>query len=261
LNPVAGESHFRLSRRPPDPDLAHVLDWYWIVTWDLRGRPPYDSEVLPFPSVHMAIEAGRSAVHGVSTRRFVRRLEGKGRVVGTKFRPGGFHPFVGFPIANLRERVVPLSDLFGAEGAHLADDVTAIDDEAGQCALVSAFLRRRLPPRDENTERVANVVALAETDPSIRSVADLSTRAGIPPRALQRLFERYVGVSPKWTIRRFRIHEAVDRVSRGAEVDWAAMALDLGYFDQAHFIKDFTAQVGRSPATYAALCATAARSS
>jgi AraC-like DNA-binding protein len=260
LNPVAGQSHFHHSRPPSDPDLAHVVDRHWIVTWDLRDRPPYDAETLPFPNVHMAIEAGRSAVHGVSTRRFVRHLEGKGRVVGTKFRPGGFFPFVGFPIANLRERVVPLSDLFGAEGAQLADDVLRAGDEVEQCALVSAFLRRRLPPRDDNTERAAQVVGLAEADPSICSVADLSARAGISPRALQRLFERYVGVSPKWTIRRFRIHEAVDRVSRGTDVDWAAMAVELGYFDQAHFVNDFTAQVGRSPATYAALCAAAAES-
>jgi AraC-like DNA-binding protein len=78
---------------------------------------------------------------------------------------------------------------------------------------------------------------------------------GLSARALQRLFRRHVGVGPKWTLRRFRIHEAAERLAGGAPVDWAALAQELGYCDQAHFIRDFKAQVGRSPGVYAAECA------
>jgi AraC-like DNA-binding protein len=69
---------------------------------------------------------------------------------------------------------------------------------------------------------------------------------------MQRLFQRYVGVSPKWVIRRYRMHDAAERIAQGKEVDWISMANELGYFDQAHFIKDFRAQMGRSPTEYAA---------
>ncbi len=69
-------------------------------------------------------------------------------------------------------------------------------------------------------------------------------------RALQRLFSRYVGVSPKWMIKRYRLHEAIERVAAGRAVNWSRLALDLGYFDQTHFIKDFKALVGRTPADY-----------
>ena len=65
------------------------------------------------------------------------------------------------------------------------------------------------------------------------------------------IFSRYVGVGPKWVIRRYRLHEAAARVAEGGRVDWPALALDLGYVDQAHFIKDFKAIVGRAPAAYA----------
>ena len=74
-------------------------------------------------------------------------------------------------------------------------------------------------------------------------------------RTLQRLFRRYVGVGPKWVLQRYRLHEAAERIADGYDGDWAALALDLGYFDQAHFIKDFKALVGCSPAEYAAACA------
>jgi AraC-like DNA-binding protein len=74
---------------------------------------------------------------------------------------------------------------------------------------------------------------------------------GTGVRALQRLFGEYVGVSPKWVIARYRLHEAEARLSAGEDVDLAALALDLGYYDQAHFTRDFQAIVGRPPAAYA----------
>jgi AraC-like DNA-binding protein len=69
-------------------------------------------------------------------------------------------------------------------------------------------------------------------------------------RSLQQLFSDYVGVSPKWVIRRYRLHEAADRLANGEEVDLTALALDLGYFDQAHFTSDFRKLVGQAPGQY-----------
>ena len=66
-----------------------------------------------------------------------------------------------------------------------------------------------------------------------------------------RQFTRYVGVSPKWVIQRYRLHEALERLERGAEVDRVELALTLGYFDQAHFVRDFKRFVGVSPGDYA----------
>jgi AraC-like DNA-binding protein len=70
-------------------------------------------------------------------------------------------------------------------------------------------------------------------------------------RSLQRLFAEHVGVSPKWVLRRYRLHEAVARAQGGEALDWAALAQELGYFDQAHLIADFRALVGWTPASYA----------
>ena len=90
---------------------------------------------------------------------------------------------------------------------------------------------------------------------AIARVSELAARAGVTARKLQRVFHSYVGVSPGWVIRRFRVQEAAERVARREVVDWSALASELGYFDQAHFIHDFKAQVGRTPGEYAAWCA------
>jgi AraC-like DNA-binding protein len=73
--------------------------------------------------------------------------------------------------------------------------------------------------------------------------------AGYSKRTLQRLFREYVGVSPKWVLQRVRLHEAAERMA-GGEGDWPRLALELGFFDQAHFIKAFKAVIGLTPGDY-----------
>ena len=80
---------------------------------------------------------------------------------------------------------------------------------------------------------------------------DLVDRYGLNKRMLQRLFARYVGVSPKWVIQRYRLNEAAEQLATGESVSQAELALNLGYSDQAHFIRDFKSIVGVSPAAYA----------
>jgi len=108
---------------------------------------------------------------------------------------------------------------------------------------------------DPRLEEVAAVYALMLKDPSITRVDQLCRALGYSRRTLQRLFREYVGVTPKWVLQRVRLHEAAERIADEPSADAAMLALDLGYFDQAHFIKDFKAVVGRSPAEYAAMCA------
>jgi AraC-like DNA-binding protein len=85
-------------------------------------------------------------------------------------------------------------------------------------------------------------------------VDDITERFGLTARTLQRLFQRYVGVSPKWVLRRYRLHEAAAALAREQHRPWADVAADLGYFDQSHFIRDFTAAIGLTPGAYAQAC-------
>lgn len=251
LNPGAGEGRFRLSRTLPSDDLAFFVEHYWVVRWDLRGRDPYRSDVLPHPCVHLAIEKGGSRVYGVVRERFSRFLSDAGTVFGVKFRPGAFYPFWGSPVSGLTGGYVDLRDAFGAEGVYLEKAVLSAGNDREMAGAAEAFLRRRLPARDENIETVNRAVDLVAADRTVVRVEDVAVRCAVSTRTLQRLFERYVGVGPKWVIRRYRLHEATDRLAAGTATSLAALALELGYFDQAHFAKDFAALVGVTPAEYA----------
>jgi AraC-like DNA-binding protein len=240
LDPEAAERHFRLTRYVPAEDLAHLVDRHWVVAWDLAA--PFTQEVVTHPSFHMAFEPDADLIYGVVTERFRRRLSSSGIVVATKFRPGGFHPFHPVPAHTLTNRTIPVSDVFAP---------FAIEgDEVQRIAAMEAGMRAHGPEEDPRVDEIGHLYTAILADPELTRVDQLCAHAGYSKRTLQRLFREYVGVSPKWVLQRIRLHEAADRMADG-EGDWAGLAIELGYFDQAHFIKAFKAAIGRSPAEYA----------
>lgn len=235
----------------PDAALAPFVEHYWSVSWDLRDQPPRLQETMPHPNVHAVVDAAGSGLFGVHTRRFAVELAGQGRVFGIKFRPGGFRPFLREPVASLANRSIPIAAVFGADGDAYERDVLACADVEACAAFSNRLLTTHLPPPDPNAARVADIVARAATDRGITTAEALAECCGLGLRALQRLFNDYVGASPKWVINRYRLHEAIERLALGTAVDWAELALSLGYYDQAHFNRDFRKLVGRSPGEFA----------
>ena len=255
LHAEAAATRFTLERYPPPPDLAPFVDFCWVVRWDLRGQPAHEQKILPHPNVNLVFEAAGAAVYGVDRKIFTRRLAGAGQALGVRFRPGGFRPFNSRPIFSLNDRVVPAARLFGPA----ADEACAVvmadgADDATMVASAAELLRGFDAAADPVVEQAAKLVKRITEDPGLQRVAQLAEASGLSERKLQRLFSDYVGVSPKWVMRRARLHEAARRVEADgpASVDWAVLAADLGYADQAHLTRDFTTTLGVTPTRYAA---------
>ncbi|MFD7706397.1 DUF6597 domain-containing transcriptional factor [Streptomyces sp. NPDC059785] len=244
----------RFRRHEPAAPLRPYLEHYWLIDWDLPE--PYASHVVPHPSVNIVFQhfpdrAPFGEVAGVGLGLFTQKLAGRGRVCGVQFRPGGFRPFApGRAPASLTGLQVPLHTVLpAAEGT--AEAVLGPDDEHARVAALDAYLLGLCPEPDPRAGLAMALVDRIRHDRTIRRVADFARAEGTTVRALQRLFSGYVGVGPKWIILRYRIHEALERAERAREVDWAALAADLGYADQAHLVRDFTATVGVPPTAYA----------
>jgi AraC-like DNA-binding protein len=249
---VATVQRYRHDRYPPSRDLERYVEHYWSVRWDLRGLAPERVETLPHPSVHLVFERdGNSRICGVTRGKFVRMLEGENRLFAVKFRPAGFYPFVATSVSSFADRVLTLREVFGAACGALEAAVLAEPEDIARVAVVEEFLRGRRPQLDENVERISDIVYSVMRERGILKVADLAERSGMNTRTLQRLFAKYVGVSPKWVIQRYRLHEAAEQLVLGGSVSQSTLAANLGYSDQAHFVRDFKAVVGTSPRAYA----------
>ena len=248
--PGVASRTFRLGRYLPPSDLAPFLDHFWMVEWDLRGQPAHTQRTLPYPCVHVVFDRARTGIWGVPTGSFDYTLQGSGKVCGLRFRAGAFRAILGRPLHTITDRVLPFADLFPWDDAAVLDTVLDTPDDAATVDAAAALLRAVLPAPDPQVDAIAAILRAAETTPGLTQVDALAERAGMGVRSLQLLFSEYVGVSPKWVIRRFRLHEAADRLAAGGDVDLAALAQGLGYFDQAHFTSDFRRLVGQSPGRY-----------
>ena len=189
-------------------------------------------------------------IAGVARGKFSRLLEGSGGVFAAKFRPGGFYPFARAPVDTLTDATNSLRSMWGPDGESLERSVLALNDDDARMAVVEEFLRSLAPEPNPDASLATTITEAIATDRTVLSVDDLTRRFGLNLRKLQRLFARYVGVNPKWVIQRYRLHEAAEQLARGP-ASQSALAVELGYSDQAHFIKDFKATVGTSPAAYA----------
>ena len=251
LNPAAVPAKFRLTRLAPAPDLAYFVQHYWVVEWDLRGQPPHCSETLPFPCVNIVAEPGKTRVHGVISGRYTRRLEGRGSAFGITFHPGGFRGLLAAPLHTIVDAALDPGALFGAQGHALAAGLAASEDASARAACAERFLRAHAPAPGPGAELVNAIVAAALAERALRRVSDLAARFACSQRTLQRLFREYIGLGPKWLVRRFRLQEAAELLARPDAPPWPVLAAELGYFDQAHFINEFKAVIGRTPLAYA----------
>jgi AraC-like DNA-binding protein len=262
VNPSAGLRRFRLGRVDPSPRLGRFVELFWIVEWDLRDGEVHHQEVVTHPAVNLAFErwSGRAPVaevHGVVTHRDVRGISGAGAVVGVKFRPGGFRPFLGRSVRSITDRSVPAAEVFGDAVCRWGDRLAAGAEPEEVLAGLDAALSEVAPGPRQPCE---DVIAIAErmiADASVTRVATVAAAAGMSARQLERRFRDAVGVHPKWVIRRARLHEAAERVRDGAPVEWAALAVELGFSDQAHLTRAFRDAYGVTPDAYARACAEA----
>ncbi|MGW5574082.1 AraC family transcriptional regulator [Nocardia thailandica] len=255
LYPRAQAARTGLRRIPVGPALAPFADWYWSVRWDLRECEPFAAQVLSHPCVNITFErsAQRSGawVTGVCTHRYVRELTGEGETFGLRFAPGGFGAFTGIDVAVLRDDSAPLARVLPGLGDDLCARVLAVGDDEGRRAVVEAALAVRASGDDPQYLLVRRIVAAMAEPQRFTRVDEVAQEFDVPMRTLQRLFRRYIGAGPKWVLRRYRLQDGADLLAGGEVTDLARLAADLGYFDQAHFSREFAAEIGVPPLEYA----------
>jgi len=237
----------------PGPLTAH-LDLFWHIEWDLPRGAAHQQRLLTLPAVQVVVEPQDATVTGPLRQLWGRNLSGSGWALGIMFRPGGFRDVLGAPISTLTDRDVPIRDVFGPAGDRFAAAVRGVVTDEERFALAAAFFADRLAAPSAEQLAVTAAVERVIDDEAIVRAADLAKACSWSIRHLQRLFADYVGVTPKWAIRRYRLVNAAERVAREEDVEWDLLVSQLGYSDQSHLVRDFTGVIGMSPARYAAAC-------
>lgn len=263
LRPDELARHVELRRWPATSAVDRWVENHWSLRWDLPGSRCFVSQVLPHPTCALTVELGSHprpglprdeavVVTGVTTRRFDVEVRGWGRVVGVRFRPGGLAALTGLSASAWTDRVVPARQILPAAlCATLADPDLAARPEEWAATAESGLSALPAEP-DERYAHLLEVIADMLADRSLVTVEQVAQRHATTKRTLQRLFADYVGVGPKWVLARYRMHDVVTAIDDGYDGPITDLAHTYGWYDQAHFTRDFTALVGMTPGQYRA---------
>jgi AraC-like DNA-binding protein len=189
-------------------------------------------------------------VSGTYARFFVIDTLQETSLLGVHFKPGGAFPFFGLPVSELVDTHVDLETLWGPSARAVRDRLRAVTGPVAKFRIVEAALLERLPtsPRHHEAVRFALDRFRGSTPTNVRNVSD---HIGLSQRRFIEVFTSEVGLTPKLFNRVQRFHRVLERVRQTTAPDWSRLALDCGFFDQSHLIRDFVGFSGFTPAAFA----------
>ena len=179
-------------------------------------------------------------------------------LIGVVFFPGGFAPFASDAVDQFSNRSVSLDDLWGTSIRTLRDRLRELPTPDARLRCFEDFLMTRFSARlDRNNLPWRGAVQFALSrfarSPRIATVEEVARRTGWSERRFSQVFREEVGLSPKLWCRVQRFQRTVQQLHAGADVRWAELALECGYYDQSHFANEFRAFSGIDATTYSAL--------
>lgn len=257
-----------VSRVPAAP-LDRFIDDVYL----LSGVPRHPRMwVPPMPSAHLFINLGEPALlwdsdasippvvftggwfMGVWTRRFGFETGSRVRLVGVHFKPWGMSPFISLPASELRDRWVAVDDVWARSGDRLRSQLGVSDSAQSILTVMEAELRSRLAAGSaDGVDLVEHTARRLEARHGEGSVAALAEQVGLSGNQLAARFRTHLGVTPKRIARIYRFSSLLLSVDPCGSVDWSSLAVSAGYFDQAHFSKEFKEFTGHTPTDYLAL--------
>ena len=253
----------------PGPPLDGLVDFFWTAECYVASTPR--ERILPSGTVSLvihleprpvriysgsgaddleSINTSGLALCGARTTPMVIGAESLGATIGIHFKPGGNGPFFDVPAEEFAEQVVPLEALWGATATRLRERLMEATSSLARVRLMQeALLQRARRPFAQPAALRESLHAFEQSE--LESVAEVNRRTGLSPKRLLALYRDQVGLSPKafWRVRRFRA--ALGDLENGTDRG-ASLAARHGYFDQAHFLREFRAFAGSNPREYLA---------
>jgi AraC-like DNA-binding protein len=196
---------------------------------------------------------GNAILCGPRSQPFVIDTAQQDRVFGIQFRPGGSFPFFREPCREFENRDVNLDTLWAGAADDLRDRLLEARSVEAMFRVAEIALLARMVRPLELHAAVAAAASAFTACPHRAKVTAVVDGMGMSHRRFLQLFTEQIGMTPKAFCRVRRFQRVLQRVNASREFDWARLALDCGYYDQAHFIHDFQGFSGFTPSVYSAI--------
>lgn len=232
----------------PSAELAETVDFAWAASGG-TGAPSTFHELFPDAGATLVFRlspAGcRLALLGPSVERATVELAGGAEYFGLRFRVGQTPRLADLAPGALTGGRVELSSLGGMRVDDLGERLARLPDPEARLRLLEASLRGVAPLiRDDRCRRAAGLLEACGGNLRIEALA---AGLGLHVRSLERAFVGSLGMSPKQAARLVRLRHVLGRLRADDYRSGADLALDCGYADQSHLIREFRRLTGRSP--------------
>jgi len=246
----------------PSLSLAPFIKCFWSLK-SLASASPEKQRIVPDGCMELIFHCGdayeqflqdgnrvlqpKSFVFGQITAPLEICPTGKTDILAARFHPDGFEPFTSIPVSEMENKAVALKDLFGEEGSQLETQVLATREHSDRIHLIEQFFLRKLRSPETLGRMIRSGIELMHKFNGQVSVNDLAGLLNTNRRQLERKFSTTIGISPKQLSKIIRLQSAIKMLEQKQYTNLTSLAYANGYFDQAHFIKDFKELTGMSP--------------
>lgn len=247
-------------RITPSYLLKHIIECYWIV--ENTDPTPVQEKIIPDGFPEMIFHYGdpyrirlsdqwvvqsRSLYSGQITKYFYLENTGKSGVMGVKLKPTAITHLYNQSAHTYTDKVVDLLQIGEPTLDSLERELHSLTEADKMIALLNEYFLPLASRYKENAADKAIELIVAAT--GMISIADICSTLFISERQLERVFKKYVGLSPKFYCRIIRFNHIFHCMERGAH-GWSDVVHNAGYYDQSHFIRNFKAFTGEEPSAY-----------
>lgn len=247
--------------------LARHIRYYWILeTDDSEGE--ICERVIPTGNIEwmfhyrktfvvknkVPVYQPQSMVSGINSNFFDVATRGESGVIAVTFYPHGAANFLRFPLSEIEDTSINLEDIFNIAGKETEEQICLARSQAERIAVIEKFLLRCFNPVKDNDFRfIKKGVELVNQAKGQISASELSQKLLLTNKSLERKFSALLGKTPKQFIRIVRFQGVIQSFLNPENKQLTRLAYENGYFDQAHFVKDFKALSGYTPKEFLAL--------
>jgi len=251
----------------PKPPLSKFVDNFWLYEGHEGERKT--ERILPTGTLELVINLRQNElrfydaechencsgfsgaiVSGAHGRGFAPDTAEEVFVIGVHFKPGGAFPFLGLPAGDLADTHVDLETLWGPSAGRLRERLCEARTSAERFQLLQEALLSRLCHGVEPHYAVSAALEMFVKNQAGPRVREAAKYLGLSQRRFIQVFKAEVGMTPKLFSRIQRFQQSRTFIQQNPSPNWASLALDLGYFDQSHFIREFLEFSGLSPTDY-----------
>ena len=246
----------------PPESLSHLVDCYWVVENEDTAIEP--QKIIPdgFPEIIFHYRdpyrinisgtweaQSRKLLAGQIRNHFMLENTGASGMIGIKFKPDALTKLFDFPMNTITEKVVSLDDVLQKEFESVSGIMLTELPYSEKVELLNQFFESCLKEPDENDYLISKALELVFSENGLLSVTELAEKTVVNERKLERLFQKYIGLSPKFYSRIIRFNY-IFRLVQDKKMSWSEVAQYSGFYDQSHFISNFREFTGEDPSKY-----------